>query len=237
MKEPKHIKDLLPGAAEAVVGQASTATPAPPTPGRPATIRAWEEYLVKKTGFQTLKDPQLEAMLLASATLLHEMATGGPPRWLTLLGTSGAGKTMLGRGIHTAVKELGLTKSHVSDPVAEGIGSYYRAEYRVHIEKALEKALREREWDWFDDVCKAKFALVDEICGIYVPADISAPKLCALAERRLNKWTVLTGNVSMETIKQKWDARIASRILRGGSIVLDVDVPDYNLPNHGRKAR
>lgn len=221
-----HISELLPAAM--ADQRPSTATLAPPMPGVPTTIPEWEKcrFLVP---FQTLNDTQLSAMLTAAATLLHEMATGGQPRWLTLLGTSGAGKTMLGRAVHEAVKFYRLTRSFVSDPAGEGLGSYHRAEYRIHLENALDRALAEREWSWFDDLCRARFALVDEIGGDLVPRKVSAPKLAALAERRLGKWTVFTGNVSMQTIKEQWDARIASRILRGGSVVIDVDVTDFNL--------
>ena len=164
-------------------------------------------------------------MLRAAAQFLAEMASGAPPRWLSLLGTSGAGKTFLADLILAAVKRHQLTRS----TVIRGTGVSLNADYRIRWEIALNRALDRREWGWLDDLCNAKFAVVDEVGGDLIPRTISAPKLAMLAERRVGKWSVLTGNVSMQTIKEQFDARISSRMLRGGSVVVDVDVVDFNL--------
>ena len=159
------------------------------------------------------------------------MATGAPPRWLCLLGTSGAGKTLLADLILAAVKRYKLTRSETSLA-----GITYEAARRMNFEVSLARMLDSREWGRFEDLARANFLVVDDIATRYVPADVSTPKLASMAERRLGKWTVWTCNLSLEEIKSRLDTRIASRMLRHGSDVVDVNVPDFNLRQRNNQA-
>jgi hypothetical protein len=58
---------------------------------------------------------------------------------------------------------------------------------------------------------------------------MSASKLYDVLESRLGKWTVLTANVSLSQIGELLDPRIASRMIRNNSVVVDVNLPDWNL--------
>ena len=192
-------------------------------PGIPATTAEWENSL-DLSEFETCGDDQLVRMRRAAAHFLADMVQGHPPRWLSLLGTSGAGKTFLADLILAAVKRHKLSETEVS---LAGIS--YAGTVRMIFEVSLERMLQSREWGRFGDICNARFAVIDEIMGDLVPREISGPKLASLAERRLNRWTVFTANVGLQAIKEMRDARIASRMLRGGSEVIDVDVIDFNL--------
>lgn len=187
------------------------------------TTAEWESS-ADLAPFQTLGDPQLERMKRAGAHFLADMAQGQSPRWLTLLGTSGAGKTFLADLILKAVKRHGLSKSKVTLT-----GILLEGAARMIFEVDLEDMLQRREWGRFGDICNARFALIDEIMGDLVPSHINSPKLASMAERRLGKWTVWTANVGLQAIKERRDARVATRMLRGRSEVVDVKVVDFNL--------
>ena len=50
-------------------------------------------------GFQTFGEAKLSEMLDAAKDFIRDMAIGTAPRWLSLLGRSGTGKTHLARSI------------------------------------------------------------------------------------------------------------------------------------------
>ena len=50
-----------------------------------------------------------------------------------------------------------------------------------------------------------------------------------VADCRLGQWTVFTSNLTLDQIGARLDPRIASRMLRGGNRVVELDTEDYNL--------
>lgn len=82
--------------------------------------------------------------------------------------------------------------------------------------------LRDLADDWF--VC------LDDIGAEYERnRELSVSKLYEVLNRRDRKFTIVTANLSLEDINKKMDARIASRLLRHGNVVVDVIAPDFNL--------
>lgn len=160
--------------------------------------------LEKLSQFQTLNDPQLELMKTETARFITAWKRGYTPRWLSLVGTSGSGKTMLARKI----KDICC------------------GEFRTWTR--ITNYLREGEYRWFQDLIRKELLIVDDIGAEYQTGFVAA-KLYELLSERVGKWTVLTANLSLENIGNKLDPRIASRMIRDGSIVVDVDVPDFNL--------
>lgn len=160
--------------------------------------------LEKLADFQTLDDPQLELMKTESARFITAYKRGLTPRWLSLLGTSGAGKTMLARKIR------------------EVCNVTFKPWTRVC------QMLRDGEYRWFQDLIGIDFLVLDDIGSEY-KTDFVVAKLYELLSCRTQKWTVITANLSLEQIGTNLDPRIASRMLRDGSVVVDVDVTDFNL--------
>src|SRR3954469_8413935 len=91
--ETQHISEVMPKAV---------ATLARPMKVDPANTRAWEKF----NDFQTFGDPQLEHMKREAASFIDDMANDRHPRWLSLLGTSGAGKTMLAKTIWRIFRDV-----------------------------------------------------------------------------------------------------------------------------------
>lgn len=189
--------------------------------------------LAKCDAFQTLGDPTLELMKAAAESFIDDMRYGEPPRWLSLLGSSGAGKTMLAKWIKQIFKrdldwkinEAATRLTQTPDQPHRRI-IRYRGEYSSWARIA--RLLRDGEYRILDDLCNVSFLVVDDI-GAEHGTEFINSKLYELCSRRENKWTVFTANLSLSDIEQRIDARIASRMIRHGSVVVDVNVQDFNL--------
>jgi len=173
--------------------------------------------------FRTLNDSQLIQMKAAARSFAFDMITGNTsPYWLSLLGTSGAGKTMLAK----IVSRLFRCNKHGA-VVAETPSRIWYANGGFIKWATLVQWMREGDWRAFDDVSRDWFVCVDDL-GAEHATDFSRAKLYEMFDRGENKWRIWTANLSLQEITDRIDARISSRMLRNNSIVLDVDVPDYN---------
>lgn len=93
---------------------------------------------------------------------------------------------------------------------------------------SISNMLREGEYRWFGDLLEERLLLVDDIGAEHQTPFILA-KLYELLSERVGKWTVITANLSLEQIGIRIDPRISSRMIRGDSVVVDVDMLDFNL--------
>src|SRR6202041_1294707 len=78
---------------EELTASALTAASAQPTKEKPRNIKVWAEWFK----MQTHNDPQVEQMILRGAEFASAFKEGKQPRWMTLLGPSGIGKTHCAR--------------------------------------------------------------------------------------------------------------------------------------------
>ena len=174
------------------------------------------QELEKSYLFQTFNDPQLEAMLQAAERFRLDMEAGARPRWITFLGNSGAGKTYLADKLKTkAPSELNYHSSLL------------KGTCRWEWVKLLSK-LREEEYWRLNDIADANLAMIDDI-GTEAGTKFSSEKLFELLARRTRKWTIITANMSLEQVAQKIDPRVASRMIRDGSEVVDVACQDFSM--------
>ncbi len=136
-------------------------------------------------------------------------------RWVTLAGKSGSGKTHLARKMVDILRERGWSAGKVQ--------FWYWG-------KAFERIMEDSAvMDW---LIKRPVLVLDDIGASYIGSDraaqLQAAKLLELLEGRLGKWTLLTSNLWARDIAEKLDPRIASRLKRGGSEVIDMrQAADY----------
>lgn len=174
-------------------------------------------------GFQTFGEKKLCEMLAASQDFIREMATGGAPRWLSLLGWSGTGKTHLARGIS---RFFNAEASSYVDP-STGARLNRRGGF-IGWRKIIDY-LRDGDYGIMDAVCNDWFVALDDI-GTERASDFSVAKLDQIIDCRLGKWTVLTCNFTRAEIAEHIDVRIASRLGRGKNVIVDnINVPDYSV--------
>lgn len=181
--------------------------------------------LEKWAGFNTLNDPQLEEMLCAAWRLVREMKAEANPRWLVLLGTSGAGKTLLAKRVWRWFWEIGRHYSAMNPKNQQAVNLVMRGQFcswRMFGEEMLSG-----DYSRTIDLCEDHFVVLDDIACKRDKSGIGIDKLDTILDARLKRWTIITANLSIEEIANQLDGRIASRLMRNSEIV-DVNVHDYN---------
>lgn len=178
--------------------------------------------------FETFNEPVLMDMLQAAQKFVDELAGAcsddsayvGRGRWLTLLGNSGTGKTFLAKQIHAAWKyDIGV---FVPD---HGV-----AQTRDSAFYSWPKTLEQfRDGDFYRQRRAEELDLVvlDEIGADHDRTGFGRDQLFKFLNRRVGKWTVITGNMTLGSISSHLDERIASRIIRDENRWVEVDTEDY----------
>jgi len=169
--------------------------------------------------------PQLCKMLQAVWHFAKDQQEKKKPRWLSLLGSSGAGKTYLVRNLYRLFKRSELNKINVIDGVAIGSSWCDWPELAGDLQKNEGRG-------WLEELEGDSFVVLDEIGADKDKNGHVRDCLARLCSARVGKWTIITSNLFLSQIQQNMDARIASRMLRDGSVVVEVLVPDFNLINN-----
>jgi DNA replication protein DnaC len=169
--------------------------------------------------FKTCDDPVLVAMKAATMGWTLKAIEGWKPKhWLSLTGDSGTGKTYLCRMALDVIKTDTALMRHswLSCPV---IYSYW---------PTLLNRLRDGEYYRLTDMISANVVLLDELTIDHDPSGFAADKLCHILSGRVGKWTLITSNLTIERIEEL-DRRIASRMVRDGSKILNCNTQDYAM--------
>ena len=134
------------------------------------------------------------------------------PRWLTMCAASGCGKTHLALRIRDIAREqlrLGRCQRWTVTRYAE--------------------MLRNGHWDLQAQLEGLDLLVLDDL-GAERMSDAIRASLYDLLNSRLGKWTVITSNMNLQGIADDIDSRLSSRMIRGGSVVVEVDdARDYPL--------
>lgn len=146
--------------------------------------------------------------------MLNDMAHAAivRPRWLTLCAASGSGKT------HLALRIRDIAREQLR----------YQKCQRWTVTRYADM-LRSGNWDLQAHLERLDLLILDDL-GAERMSDMIRASLYDLLNSRLGKWTVITSNVNLRGIAEDIDGRIASRLIRGGSVVIEVDdARDYPL--------
>lgn len=164
-------------------------------------------------------------MVVAAARFVKAVKAGDKPYWLSFLGTSGSGKTYLARKVWKWFQGSTLFRADVDEKEDEIIypGSW------VNWPKLAGELLGNSGYTRLDEIQSEKLIVIDEIGADRDPSGHVRDCLARVLTGRVNKWTVITSNKSLGEIQRDIDTRISSRMLRDGSVVVDVTMMDYNL--------
>lgn len=166
---------------------------------------------------------QLDAMIVAAATFVRGVRGGNMPCWLSLLGKSGAGKTYLAKGIWGWYSRSSHFHANMDDKEIIYPGSW------CFWPILAQDLLNNTGYGELQDLTREKLIVIDEIGADRDPSGHVRDCLSRLLSARVGKWTIITSNKSLGEIQRDIDTRISSRMVRDGSLVVDVDITDYAL--------
>lgn len=126
---------------------------------------------------------------------------------LSLLGHSGTGKT------------------HCAERLASWLYSRPEWERTSFIPKVIYwpkqvDEMKDGNYQLFRDLQSWPYLVIDDIFAERDPTGFAADKLNTLIGARSRHWTLVTGNIEFDKIATI-DERIASRMVRGGSLVVE----------------
>lgn len=180
--------------------------------------------------FNDFGEPDLVSAREAAIQFVVDMSGGTvAPYWLTFLGNSGNGKTMLAKRIS---KWFRMKLRDLYDERFDGITEirYRRGGFKSW-EMVCDDMLN-GDYSGIRDLSDDWFVCLDDIGTENARIrDLSISKLFQLFNRRLGLFTVVTANIDLEGINKRMDTRIASRLVRDGNIAIDVKAIDYALRN------
>ncbi len=157
-----------------------------------------------------------------SDVLQHAQQPEFEPYWLTILGPSGIGKTL---ALKQAFKMLSRNE-HLWE-IETATGS--RMPQCAHIVPGEDLT----DWRAPKDYGAYDLIYVEDIGsggGVDKGAGaVTASRVTELLQYRTGRWTMLDGNMTRGAVAERLDSRVASRLKRDGSILLELpdEVPDF----------
>ena len=161
-------------------------------------------------------DTSLDDLVRGCAAFALAVKEGGQPRWVTILGKTGVGKTHCAKRLWKAL---------------HGRFNWDRMEYLAQIVywPAFVADLRgggayerEREMGRWPILC------LDDIGAERDTTGFAAEHLNTLLGCRVDRWTIITSNLSLEQVGAI-DPRISDRMIREPNIFIEVDTKSYAM--------
>jgi DNA replication protein DnaC len=149
----------------------------------------------------------------------------GTPRWLTLTGESGIGKTMLAREVFRHFMDYSrfeVSYDRARNHITGNTGQF--CDWRSFC-----KDIRSGSFGRIDDLTDDHFVVLDDIGTEHDPNGFIASTLDRVCNSRLRKWTLITCNLSLEQIADRIHTRIADRMIRNGSEVFESTLQSFAM--------
>lgn len=202
------------------VGKVLTETRAPQTPGlitQAALAFNWK--------FKTCNDSQLEGLLHEAKRFASAMQLNEDAHWLSILGPSGSGKT------HISKRLVSFWRDRAGWRTTQGGAGNFKTlgPSRFVSWRKLVDRIRGGGYDEIDGIGETDFVVIDDIGAEHDPSGFAKSILDRIADARLNKWTVWTSNLLLNDINKRIDTRISSRMIRGESVIVELNTKDFNL--------
>lgn len=165
-------------------------------------------------GFNTFSEPALEYLLTCCQEWVNAMRENKEPRWLSIIGSSGTGKTHCAvRMWNWAYKRFDWSRSSFQP----------RSIYWPDFVQRLRAGER---FDMRTDMKSWPVLFLDDIGAERDPSGFASEELNTLLGCRMGRWTIITSNKDFEALSAV-DGRISSRLIRGDNICVGVKTKDY----------
>ena len=177
--------------------------------------------------FKTLGDNKLEAMQNSVAQFMAELIENKHPRWLSLLGSSGTGKTHLTKKLFNEFNSKHKYYMGKPDPLCD-IEITQRREITFFDSSFIANTLRSGDYSIMSRLKSEHLIVIDDF-GSEMDTEFMVAKWIEILHSRERKWTMINSNYSLSEIAEQMDKRIASRFIRDRNTVIDCNTTDYGF--------
>lgn len=199
-------------------------TPAKPRPTASLTSDGGKRFL-EHLSFEMCGDPVLEKMALESLQFALEVRDGCLPRWLSMCGVSGTGKSHLAKGLFTYGRFL--TRLQAQGDIYLGPGARLFSS-RLFKWPDIVSGFACGAYGCLDDMKREWLVVIDDIGSTTTLTQLAQDKLFEVLNAREGKWTVLTSNLQYKALAEI-DVRIADRLIREPNRVVACKTTSYSL--------
>jgi len=165
-------------------------------------------------GFQTLDDKELVKMASAAQEWASSFKSRLAPRWISMIGSSGTGKTHIGKRLWE------YAKTH---------SDWQRFDYFPSVifwPDFMQQLRAGNKFEQRQEMKRWPVLFIDDMGAERDPSGFAAEELNALLGCRVDRWTIITSNKDADGIKAI-DGRIFSRMIRGQNICVGVNTQDF----------
>jgi DNA replication protein DnaC len=138
------------------------------------------------------------------------------PHWLSLIGTSGNGKTMCATHAWKSLR-----------PMFKWFTTQF-CEHSVYWPDLIDDLKTTQCYERFSDMKNWPLLFIDDVFTERDASGFSLDKLNTLLGSRIGKWTIITANSTLEEI-ERVERRIGSRLVRPPNICVENLALDYAL--------
>ena len=143
---------------------------------------------------------------------------------LVLAGEYGTGKSHVARAIHRFATTAAWSAFHENKAWGARIpGSLYLRWPEVA------DAFKEGQYGVLEDCFTESLVILDDVGAEHDPSKNAADKFCQVLTRRERLFTLVTTNISPALWPERFDGRIADRLLRNSVVVELSDTRSYSL--------
>ncbi len=196
---------------EKLLPNALTAASAQPTKDEPVNTKVWAEWLKLE-----MHDNEIVALIEVCARYLMAIRDGAKPRWLSILGNSGTGKT------HCARRIWGYNKRKTNWSKASFLPE------EIYWPSFVSDLRAGDAYEKLRDMQRWPVLFLDDVCAERDTTGFASEQLNTLLGCREGKWTILTSNLLLGQIG-KVDPRIADRMIRSPNQFIEVNTKSHAL--------
>lgn len=167
--------------------------------------------------------PQVQVMADAVAEFAREFFYHRPTKNLLLMGNAGCGKSRAAKRLHRWA--TANASAAFDTRLWDAKGSYPESVlcYWPEVTEGFYKGV----FDVTQSFIEADLLVIDDIGAERDPKELAKDKLCQILSRRERRYTVITTNIQPEHWAEKWEERIADRLLRNMNVIDMTQVPSF----------
>lgn len=180
-----------------------------------ARLKALNQKFCEWLVFDTFNDPELVKMANAAQQWASSFKSKQSPRWLSLIGSSGTGKTHICKRLWSYAKDNSEWSKFDYFPKIIFWPDFV---HKLRAGEAFEMRQEMKRWP---------VLFLDDIGAERDKTGFAAEELNTLLGCRMDRWTLITSNKDAQGIQQI-DGRIASRLIRAPNICVGINTTDFS---------